>query len=497
MKNSLIALLSLGTALAFVPLASAAEQEYFVEIGTDIPKDKVESEWNTLRGKHKALAKLKLFPKEVIEDGKVASMRLQAGPIAQKTAALKICNKLFAADVPCFVIEGVGEMPPTAMMNMNDSNARVAGDGKLPWLSSKAEVAPAPVVKETSLFSLPWLSDDEKPEQAKEDAKPEAAQEASAGEPKRERKRPAENAEARKEKDETERQIAELKKELDTREAKVQVSEAIRVPLTDDGDGRVAPSGGIAVNELSDLKPAYGVPRSSDGNEETGSKKSGAGWLAVSNFLNEEVATSLWDEVRSANRKHTKGLNAKVQQSDASREAKTTLSIGPFANSEDAYRFCREGLQAKDRGLMCRFAPNDAGMANNQMLTLNTARGDAYNALRAGNAPANTGSPRRRPTQNPGELSPSAGVPGNQYWVQVASASSQMEALKKWDAVKAEHGEVVGGLRSSVSTSATDKSTYVVRVGPIVNNDDAIRVCSQLQKRNVECRVLLYSSGNI
>ena len=489
-----------------MPAAMAAEQEYFVEIGTDIPKDKVESEWNTLRGKYKVLSKLKLFPKEVIQGGQSVATRMQAGPISQKTAALKICNKLFASDVPCFVIEGVGDVPPTAMMNMNDSATVAATDGKLPWLSSKAEVAPAPPVKETSLFSLPWMSDEEEKKAEEKPAEVKETKEAKAEEPRRERKRPVENtdvADAKAAQKETKPLVSELEKEMTSkREANVQVAEAIRVPLSD--DGRVAPSGGIAVSELGDLKPSYGTPRTSDGTEDAGSAKSGAGWLDVSNFLNEEVATSLWDEVRSANSKKAKGLQAKVQQT-ADKESKATLSVGPFASSEDAYRFCREGLQAKDRGLICRFAPNDSGIANNKMLTLPSGRSEAYNAMRSNaSAPATnvaSNSTRRRPMQNPGqnpgELSPSAGVPGNQYWVQVVSAGSQMEALKKWEGVKSQHGEVIGGLRSSVSTSATDKSTYVVRVGPIANNDDAIRVCSQLQKRNVECRVLLYSAGNI
>jgi hypothetical protein len=205
----------------------------------------------------------------------------------------------------------------------------------------------------------------------------------------------------------------------------------------------------------------------------------------------------MWEEVRAANRKQAKNLNMRVARpAVASNDSKITLSVGPFANSAEAYNFCRGGLQAGERGLRCSFVANDPGMANNQLLALN-AHSDAYAARREG---------RHRPKENPGtqqasadklsNLAPASG-PSKQYWVQVVSADSQIQALKKWEQLKTENKEVIGDLRSSVSASATDKSTYVVRVGPIPENDAAIRVCSQLQQRNVECRVLMYSQGNI
>jgi len=86
--------------------------------------------------------------------------------------------------------------------------------------------------------------------------------------------------------------------------------------------------------------------------------------------------------------------------------------------------------------------------------------------------------------------------PSKQYWVQVVSASNQLEALHQWETMKTSNSDLLNGMRSSVSTSATDKSAYVVRVGPIVNNDDAIKFCTKLQGRGIECRVLLYSVGS-
>lgn len=456
-KQHIFPLLGVGVAwllLTAAPVA-AAQGEFFVEIGNDVARENAQAEWDALVARHKMLGRLTLYPKDVLQDNRPVTTRLQAGPISSKTAALKICNRLFAADVPCFVIEGVSSVPPAAMMRLNQNmnqnmhqSGALAADGSLPWLSARAEVVEAPKVKgeDTAIdgsargaVALPWLSGERKAAEAGEGSK----------------------------------------------QAQVQVAEAIRVPLTETQTLEDA----IRVRALPELKPSFGVRPLSDESQEMGSVSSGAGWLDVGYFVNEEIASSLWEEVRSANRKQAKTLNMRLA-TPAMKDDKVTLSVGPFASSAEAYQFCRSGLQAGERGLSCRFSVNDAGAARGKLLALN-AHSDAY---------AERG--RRRPKENPtleaaqaGKLAPAAG-PAKQYWVQVVTADSQMKALKAWEQVKADNSEVLGQLRSSVSASATDKHSYVVRVGPIAENDDAIRVCSQLQKRQVECRVLLYSRGN-
>lgn len=492
MKFPLFAAVLAGCLMLHGVSASAEEsdsREFFVEIGEDVAKENVEKEWQSLRSKYKAqLGKLKLYPKDVIKDGELVATRMQAGPIPLKTAAQKICNKLFAADVPCFVIEGVANLPPTARVNLNDRATKLSNAEGTPWQAKPTEVGAAPPVKEESFFTLPWLTDDSDKQADAQPLEPKATE--SAPVVKAERKRPQENveqlAEAKqdspKKRDESKAEAAKT----DKRQASVQVAEAIRVPLSD--DRRLPSSGGISISSLPDLMPSAGGDNE---DIEKGSKETGAGRLLVSSFLNEEVAISLWDEVRSANPKRSKSLDFIVEPTKASKgQTQAMLSVGPFAHSEEAFEFCREGLQAKDRGLTCRFQPNDSGIANNKTLTLDSTRSESYNARRGAQP-----SSRRRPTQNPpSELSPAAG-PSNQYWVQVVSAKSQMEALKRWEVVKTENQELIGGLRSNVSAATNDNTLFVVRVGPIANNDEAIRVCSQLQRRNVECRVLLYSNN--
>ena len=472
MKHVILSLFSMAIlAMAVVPSISfAAEDAYFVEVGDDVTKDDAQAQWQALVNKNKnLLGKLTLYPKDIVQDGAQMTTRMQAGPIASKAQALKICNKLFAQDVSCFVIEGVNNAPPTAMMHLNQGERMATNNGALPWFSNHgSDIAAAPRVKgeDTAIDGSERAeTKDVKPVSTKGDVKLPWL------EPKK--------TEAKDEDQDT--NTGTHKK------AEVQVAEAIRVPLTETHDI----TDQIRVSALPELKPSFGTRQLQDQSAEMGNVNSGKGWLDVSGFANEEIAASMWEEVRSANRKQAKTLNMRVSRpAVAASDHNTTLSVGPFANSAEALNFCRSGLQAGDRGLQCSFVANDAGVANAKVMALN-AHADAY-------------AQRRRPPENPvivatdaqnvAKLAPAAG-PSRQYWVQVVTADSQMEALKQWEQVKNDNATLIGDLRSSVSAAANDKSSYVVRVGPIVENDKAIRMCSELQKRNVECRVLLYSRG--
>ncbi|MBY0408337.1 MAG: SPOR domain-containing protein, partial [Rickettsiales bacterium] len=333
-----------------VSTAFAAQDEYFVEVGDDVRKEDAEQTWGALVAKHKMLAKLKLYPKDILQGEQQVTTRLQAGPITSKAQALKICTKLFKADVPCFVIEGVNDVPPAAMMHLNQKNGVMASNGSLPWLSAKADVIAAPVVKgedtasdgsqrevaeakkedkeSSSFFSLPWMDDEDEKEEAKAE-------------------KPAEKSSDRK---------VPQEQELAAKQAKVQVAEAIRVPLTQTNTLEDE----IRVRALPELKPSFGIRQLRDESNEMGTLNSGAGWLNVGDFVNEEIASSMWEEVRSANRKQVKNVNMRMEKAAVDKsDTKTTLAVGPFANSAEAYKFCRSGLQANERGLRCSFVAND------------------------------------------------------------------------------------------------------------------------------------------
>jgi len=283
-----------------LPAASfAAANEYFVEVGNDVKKEDAAKEWGALVASNKSLlSKLKLYPKDVLQDGQPVTTRMQAGPILSKAQALKICAKLFAKDVSCFVIEGVNYAPPTAMVHLNE-HGTLAANGSLPWLSGSSRVGAAPVIKadegeidgsarevaqrEVSepvkgLVALPWL-------EAKKVEAPMMYESMAIN-------------------------------EAPNKKAEVQVAEAIRVPLTQTVDLEDA----IRVSALPELKPSFGIRQLRDESNEMGTVNSGAGWLDVGSFVNEEIASSLWEEVLSANRKQAKTLNIRVSHAAGASE---------------------------------------------------------------------------------------------------------------------------------------------------------------------------------
>ena len=418
--NTLLGFVFLVLGVAAMP-AFADEDKYYIEIGGDVSKDDAAKQWQELVAQHKALlGKLTFYPKSIIHSGAAVSTRIQAGPIADKPKAERICRRLFATNVACFVIEGLGEKPATQMMN----------------LSEKAEEQSLQVVQ------LPWSPNSDVP--------PPPPVAPAAPEP--------ENATQ-----ETEKQ------------GSVHVAEAIRVPLTENE----APQGNAQI--VSKPLPSLDIQQAKDGPYANESKDSGAGWLTVKSFPNEDVASSFWEEVRSGNSVKTKDLHVRVLTPLLAGNATgTSLGIGPFTSSSDAYAFCRETLQASARGLGCSFAGEPLSEpADASALGAHYLHNDAYAARREAVE-------RNRPAENPA-------IPGDQYWVQVASAPTQMEALRMWDNLKSGNQDVLAGMRSSVSSSLADKNNFVVRVGPLGDSASAGNLCTTLHGRGVDCRVVVYT----
>jgi len=251
-----------------------------------------------------------------------------------------------------------------------------------------------------------------------------------------------------------------------SKQGKVEVAEAIRVPLSD--NTLMPKDARVDVKALPAMNPTF-----KNGNATSKNGDDGGGWLTVSEFPDQDIASAFWDEVRAASPKLSSGLHARVMKPLLSHnESKTSLNIGPFRNGDAAYAFCNEGIQAKERGLTCSFIGQEPNAGESQYASQE----------------------RHRPLENPPSYAPVAG-PSRQYWVQVVSAPSQIEALRQWEDIRSNNRDILGGMRSNVSLSGNDKTTYAVRVGPIANNDDAIKLCAAMQARNIDCRVLLYSAS--
>jgi len=419
-------------ALIAVSSPSFAAGSYYVELGQDASAEATAKQWNALVQTHKALLSgLHFFPKTVMESGSEATTRIQAGPIDTKDKAQKICTRMFKENVSCFVIEGLGDAPPPT---------------KIMNMASESLAHPVKVLQ------LPWLPGSEVAPPAPVAEVPAAA---PAVEPK----------DLQEIKPLTEAPVEEKK-------AQVHVAEAIRVPLTQEDDQQK--NAKVVVDELPAIQPTFSDSHGGDTKYADESADSGPGWLVVESFPAEEIATSFWEEVRHGAPKEVKKLRIRiVRPLSATGHAKASLNIGPFASSSEAYDFCRKSVQASARGLTCRFLAGDPGKDEPE-------------------------APRHRLPEKPVSVDKSvdaAASTARKYWIQVASAASQGDALQEWENVKSENDDIVHGLRNSVSVSAQDKNTYVVRLGPMDDHDEAIHACAQLQGRGVDCEVVLYLPG--
>ncbi|MDX2113636.1 MAG: SPOR domain-containing protein [Alphaproteobacteria bacterium] len=105
---------------------------YYVELGRFNHEAELSNRWQELVDEQTALlGDLTPYPRRIIHEGRRNEMHLYAGPLEGKEDASKLCSRLFKADIPCFVVEGLPVI-----------SARVARVDKdpviLPWLAEKA-----------------------------------------------------------------------------------------------------------------------------------------------------------------------------------------------------------------------------------------------------------------------------------------------------------------------------------------------------------------------
>jgi hypothetical protein len=416
-------IVALGVVLPLLVTAAApafADNAFYIELGKDTDQKNVQKDWQYLASKYKPQLKgLQLFPKSIIQAGAPVGVRIQAGPIDSKTRAQQICSKLFAKHVSCFVIEGVDGKPPTEVMNLSErAEQKPVEVVQLPW-ANNAEVAPEQpvespedhVLRDSNGHSVvSWLDKDTS----------------------------GDTQTVPPEQHVTETPLPPQGK------AEVEVSQAIRVPLTQNESQQHTPR--LAMKPLIERKP-FQIQQVARAPLDAPAATS-AGWITVGSFPNDEVAMSFWEEVRSAARTSAANLHARVIQPMmlSQSNAKTMLGIGPFAGNDAAAAFCRDNIQADERGLSCDYS--------------------------------NTPAPDRR-------TAPENNAP--QYWIELPAAGSQEEAISQWQQIQDDNKDILGGKRGTVSANPESTS---VRIGPFNANRDAAALCARLQEREIGCEVL-------
>ncbi len=432
--NLFVSLLMLTTSAVLIK-AYAAET-YYIEVGKPSSVEEVHEEWSNLTAKYKSLlGKLNFYPKATVNQEGQTTNTIQAGPIREKSRAQKICNKLFSNNTPCFVIEGIENKPPTMSIRVSQASTQ-QGD-----------------------VIFPWHVNDVPQEQAVAPAPREKGKKA---------------------------------------EAKVDVAEAIAVPLSNHPDNtmidnRPAPEPEI----IEDEQPQQASLVRNFSQQEFSSMESGA--LVVNGFSGEEQANSFWNYVNSEFPDMVNGLRVRIQRPLlASSRSAAQIRIYPFASGAAAQAFCSQAVNGFGIALECHYEVSNAqapaaSRNNSNMEDSESAHTNAYAQRRqsqqrrvpAGNARI-LDVPRHESAIEIQELPEQ----GKIYWAQVAISESKSEANHRWADIKKKNASAVKGIDAKLSTSSSSYAKYSMRLGSFDSEEDANKLCDKLQSRGVDCLVV-------
>jgi len=426
------------TASAIVVKAYAAET-YYIEVGKPSSVEEVHEEWSNLTAKYKSLlGKLNFYPKASINQQGETTNTIQAGPIKEKARAQKICNKLFSNNTPCFVIEGIEKKPPTMSIRVSQA-ATQPGDTVFPW-----HVNDAP--PELQSVPVPPRSKGGKAE------------------------------------------------------AKVDVAEAIAVPLSNHSDNAMMDNRPSPEPEFAqDNQQQASLVRLSQ--QEFSSMESGA--LVVNGFSGEEQANSFWNYVNSEFPDMVNGLRVRIQRPMlASNKSAAQIKIYPFASGAAAQAFCGQAVNGFGIALECHYEASaaQASSSRNNNSDNNSSFDNGESAHTSAYEQRRQFQQRRVPSGNARVLD----VPrhesaieiqelpeqGKTYWAQVAIAESKGEATHRWNDIKKKNSSALKGVSNKLSTSSSAYAKYSMRLGPFDNENNANELCDKLQARGVDCLVV-------
>lgn len=256
------------------------------------------------------------------------------------------------------------------------------------------------------------------------------------------------------------------------RDAKVDVAEAIHVPLTEGKQSADEP-------EIRPVFKSDPEPVAQRVTEDMPAVPEAEGWVNVGAFLGEDDAMAFWQDARGRSPAKAAGLRVRILKPLLDRnKPKVTLNIGPFAGEPDAMAFCAQVIQSVDPNLNCRFArtePRDMAqyrMPRYEHNNLYDTRRKLLMAKRGQRSSMNA------PVQQ-----------SKQYWAQIITAPSQVQALKLWDSLRQKNSDLLGDKRSSISAALIGRSEYVVRVGPMSAQDEALTLCKSLKERGISCKI--------
>ncbi|MFO0389965.1 MAG: SPOR domain-containing protein [Alphaproteobacteria bacterium] len=443
MKKAIIALFG---AAVFLLTAhnSRAGDAYYIEIGKESSEEEALLQWQAYSEKYAdTLGGLQFHPVTVLhQDSNQVGTRIQAGPLPAKLDAYRLCGRFIDDKVPCFIVEGA-EKKKGENTSYNGQQQAI-----LPWLQSQQQVSeevPLEITEavesnddsDSGFFS--WIFGDDEDEQSGN-------------------KQPVTN-----------------------KKGEVEVAEAINVPVTADAKPMYTARPVFEHTSKPDPVPAPAIISPAKSMAEASTSTDSGVWLTVKTFADNEKASAFWQAVRASDPIQTAGYRVKiVRPFTDSGEDNVSLNIGPFADNADARNLCHTVIQSKNAGLRCDIAVGESRLPESKLVSPRFEHGKRYER-------------RRQALQNRYNRR-EAGLLSEQnrtkvYWVQVAVAENQMDALKSWDDLREQHPDLLEGLRSSVSATLMKGSKYMVRVGPLESGSAATELCTNLTGRGVPCRI--------
>jgi hypothetical protein len=351
-----------------------ADSFYFVELGKVKSLKEADEQWQQLLDAHTALlGDLRYYPREVIHEGRHSFVHIYAGPIEDKSEAQTLCSRLFRDKIACFVVEG------------------------LPSVQKKTEsiVAEAPI--------LPWLLEEEK-------------------------KRVDEQRQAALLPWSVTSQVQEPIND-EVAEAKIEVAEAVRVPLSDN---------------VSSSQRSH--------------SPSNKHWVVVKHFERQRDAIDYWKRVRDEAQNMTVGLRTVIRRGAG--DERFSLLVGPVSSHSDASYLCSMALLPVDPSLSC------------------DVKEDLANA-------------RSKHRYNKTEYAPEAVAPSRAekaaYWIQLPLTGKVEDADILWQSLLREHGDVLAEIEYR-GVSSTLRG-HAFQLGNFSSKDEAVERCYQLMQRQVKCQV--------
>ncbi len=242
----------------------------------------------------------------------------------------------------------------------------------------------------------------------------------------------------------------------DSSSAKVEVSEAVRVPLSSD------------VTPQPERRPRIETRPLGAGGFPSQSIRQKTLWVQISHFSSQQSALTFWDEYRFANRDISSGLRARITQPYfLARSGRVSLRVGPYNDPEQVRKLC---AVAEEKELSCATV-RDIGTSV------------------AANSPRDRrvyrGYEERTRLQNWGM---SSGAPAN--WVQLGSYNTPSQAWSEWERIRSNNEDLLGRMGADVNTanmSSSSAQIFRLRVGPFMTKIAARNLCDRLENRGLSC----------